>query len=77
MATPLPFTKWLRQYRGEATAVGDLARQVARDHEWADPPSLAALESQLSGAGCSQAVLATARRAWHRYASDARGRSRS
>jgi hypothetical protein len=72
----LPFTKWLLQYRGEATAIGDLARQVARDYEWADPPSLVALESQLSGAGCSQTVLDTARRAWRRYSSDVGSRSR-
>jgi hypothetical protein len=75
MANRLPFSKWLLQYQGEATAVGDLARQVARDPEWADPPSLAALESQLSGAGCARAVLETARRAWRRYASDAGGLS--
>ena len=76
MPNRLPFTRWLLQYRGEATAVGDLARQVARDHEWTDPPSLAALESQLSGAGCGQVVLDTARRAWRRFASDVGGRSR-
>ncbi len=72
----LPFTKWLLQYQREATAIGDLARQVARDPEWMDPPSLTALESQLSGAGCSGTVLETARRAWRRYASDAGGRAK-
>jgi hypothetical protein len=65
------FTKWLLQRQKEATAVGDLARQVARDPEWTDPKTLAALESQLSGAGSPQATLDVARRAWRRFASDA------
>ena len=65
------FTKWLLQYQREATAVGDLARQVARDPEWTDPTTLGALESQLLGAGSPQAILDVARRAWRRYASDA------
>jgi len=39
--------------------------------KWTDPPTLAALESQLLGAGSSQATLDAARRAWRRYASDA------
>jgi hypothetical protein len=67
----LSFTRWLAQYRGEQTAVGDLARQAARDSEWTDPPTLQALESALQGAGCTPDTLATARRAWQRYASDA------
>jgi hypothetical protein len=65
------FTKWLLRYQGEATAVGDLARQVARDPEWTDPVTLTGLESQLLGAGSPQATLDVARRAWRRYASDA------
>ena len=65
------FTQWLLQYERDATAVGDLARQVARDPEWTDPATLAALESQLLGAGSPQATLDVARRAWRRYASDA------
>jgi hypothetical protein len=71
------FTKWLLQYQREPTAVGDLARQVARDPEWIDPPTLTVLESQLSGAGSPQATLDVARRAWRRYASDNRPRARS
>ncbi len=67
----LTFTKWLLQHRGEETAIGDLARQVARDTEWTDPRTLSALESELLGAGCPQTVLETARRAWHRYVADA------
>ncbi len=67
----LTFTKWLLQLRGEETAIGDLARQVAEDPEWTDPHTLSALESTLLGAGCSGAVLETARRAWRRYAADA------
>jgi hypothetical protein len=70
MAEVLRFTKWLMQYRGEETALGDLARQVAQDPEWQDPGSLAALESALQGAGCSMATLQTARRAWRRYLAD-------
>jgi hypothetical protein len=65
------FTKWLLRYQGETTAVGDLARQVARDPEWTDPATLTLLESQLLGAGSPQATLDVARRAWRRYASDA------
>lgn len=76
-ASRLPFTKWLMQFRGEATATGDLARQAARDPEWAEPASLAALESHLQGAGCSQATLEVARRAWRRYAGDAGPRPRA
>jgi len=71
------FTRWLLQYQKEATAVGDLARQVARDPEWTDPKTLAALESQLSGAGSPQATLDVARRAWRRYACDAETRPKS
>jgi hypothetical protein len=70
-ADVLTFTKWLLQHRGEETAIGDLARQVAQDAEWTDPLTLSALESTLLGAGCSGAVLETARRAWRRYAADA------
>ena len=77
MAGRYTFTKWLLQYQQEATAVGDLARQVARDAEWTDPKTLAALESQLSGAGSPQATLDVARRAWRRYATDAGGRPKS
>jgi len=68
------FTRWLLQYQREPTAVGDLARQVADDPEWTDPPTLAALESQLSGAGSSRGTLDVARRAWQRYTSDAKPR---
>jgi hypothetical protein len=64
------FTKWLLQYRGEATVFGEFARAVARDPEWEEPRSLPALESQLQGAGCSHAPLETARRAWRRYVAD-------
>jgi hypothetical protein len=60
----------LLQFQVEATAIGDLARQVVHDPEWTDPPTLAALESQLSGAGSPQATLDVARRAWRRYTSD-------
>jgi hypothetical protein len=71
------FTKWLLQYQRDATAVGDLARQVARDAEWTDPPSLGALESQLSGAGSPQATLDIARRAWRRYAAETKPRTKA
>ncbi len=67
----LTFTKWLLQHRAEETAIGDLARQVARDPEWTDPATLPALESALLGAGCPKHVLETARRAWRRYTADA------
>ncbi len=77
MTGRFPFTRWLLQYRKEATAVGDLARRVAGDPEWTDPPTLAALESQLSGAGLPQATLDVARRAWRRYLSDAVTRPKS
>ncbi len=70
MAKTLTFTRWLEQHRREDTAFGDFARAVARDTEWQDPGNLTALESQLQGAGCSQATLETARRAWRRYVSD-------
>jgi hypothetical protein len=69
------FTKWLLQYRSEKTALGDLARSVAQDHEWQDPPTLESLESQLLGAGRSRAILETARRAWRRYVGDRPSRS--
>jgi len=71
------FTRWLTQFRRESTVTGDLARLAAGDPEWADPVSLAALESLLLGAGCSQPTLEAARRAWRRYAADAGGRPRS
>ncbi len=64
------FTKWLVQFRGEHTALGDFARQVARDTDWQDPPSLAALESALLGAGRPPGEMQTARRAWLRYTGD-------
>jgi hypothetical protein len=64
------FTKWLLQYRSEKTAFGDLARTVAQDPEWQDPPTLESLESQLLGAGRPGATLETARRAWRRYVGD-------
>jgi hypothetical protein len=64
------FTKWLLQYRGEETALGDFARAVAQDPEWEDPRSLASLESQVQGAGCSRTTLESARRAWRRYVAD-------
>jgi len=64
------FSKWLTQFRSEQTALGDLARQVERDTDWQDPPSLAALESALLGAGRPQVEVQTARRAWHRYTGD-------
>jgi hypothetical protein len=71
------FTKWLLQYQRDATTVGDLARQVARDPEWTDPATLGALESQLLGAGSPQAIMDVARRAWRRYATDAGRRPKS
>ncbi|MFB3818247.1 MAG: hypothetical protein ACE147_11335 [Candidatus Methylomirabilales bacterium] len=76
MSNAPSFTKWLMQYRGEETAVGDLARRVAQDVEWEDPRSLEALESALQGAGCPRAVLETARRAWRRYLADSGARVR-
>ena len=51
MVSRLTYTRWLMQYRSEDTAVGDLARRIARDAEWEDPPTQAALESMLRGAG--------------------------
>jgi hypothetical protein len=77
MANAHSFTKWLQQCRGEETAFGDFARAVAKDPEWDDPHSLAALESHLQGAGCSHATLETARRAWRRYTADCAPRRRS
>ena len=70
MASTSGFTKWLLQHRGEKSAFGDFARAVARDPEWDDPGSLAALESMLQGAACAHATLETARRAWRRFAAD-------
>ncbi|HTX52745.1 MAG TPA: hypothetical protein VMD08_05010 [Candidatus Baltobacteraceae bacterium] len=70
IAPGLTFTKWLTQFRGEQTALGDLARRVRADTEWEDPRSLAALESALLGAGRSQAEVQVARRAWHRFRGD-------
>ncbi len=71
MGDGLTFTKWLLQHRAEETAIGDLARRVAADPEWTDPRTLSALESVLLGAGCSESVMGTARRAWRRYTADA------
>ncbi len=73
MTEAYTFTRWLMQYRDEETAVGDLARRVAADLDWTDPPTLTALESALLGAGCSQATLQVARRAWRRYCADRPG----
>jgi hypothetical protein len=73
MATRFTFTRWLQQFQQDSTAIGDLARQVVRDTEWQDPTTLAAMESQLSGAGCALPLLEVARRAWNRYISDAAG----
>jgi hypothetical protein len=70
MAEQGGFTRWLMQYRGEQTAFGDLAREVARDTEWEEPASLDALESQLRGAGRPDATIEVARRAWRRYRAD-------
>ncbi len=70
MAGALTFTTWLFQHRGEQSVFGDFARAVARDTEWENPSSLAALESQLQGAGCSHATLEVARRAWRRFTAD-------
>lgn len=76
MAGRYTFTRWLLQYQREATAVGDLARQVSGDPEWTDPQTLDALESQLSGAGAARPMLDVARRAWRRYTSDAKPRAK-
>jgi hypothetical protein len=73
MARDQGFTKWLLQFQREKTAVGDLARTVAQDTEWQDPPTLESLESQLLGAGRPRAMIETARRAWRRYAGDRPG----
>jgi hypothetical protein len=70
VTTRYSFTKWLMQFQRESTAIGDLARRIARDTEWQDPSSSDAMESQLSGAGVSAETVQVARRAWRRYASD-------
>jgi hypothetical protein len=62
------FRRWLKQFTGEQSAIGDLARDVLADPSWPwGPGSLARYETHLDEAGASAAAVDTLRKAWKRY----------
>jgi hypothetical protein len=67
------FRAWLRQFRREANAVGDLARDVLDDDDWPrGPGSLARYEAHLEDAGACDGALDALREAWANYETEGR-----
>lgn len=66
------FRTWLRQFEGDHSAVGDLARDVRNDPDWPDPDGseLPRYEEHLTDQGAETRVLAVLRAAWTAYAGD-------
>lgn len=72
--TALSFRTWLRQFRRDETALGDLARDVLADPDWPrGPGSLARYEAHLEDAGACNAAVSALREAWARYEQERRG----
>lgn len=67
-AQRLTFRRFLRQYRSQNSALGDLAADVRLDRNFPDVRSWKTLERYLSRVGASHNALETARRAWALYA---------
>jgi len=68
------FRAWLRQFRRDGTAIGDLARDVLADPDWPrGPGSLARHEAHLEDAGACDGAVSALREAWARYEQERRG----
>lgn len=76
----IPFRQWLRQFATQKSAIGELARDAARDCDWPrGPGSLKRYETyliknrvqaMLDEELASPALLRTLRKAWARYEQD-------
>jgi uncharacterized protein YozE (UPF0346 family) len=62
---PDTFENWLAKYRREDSPVGDLANDVARDHEWPTGAGIEVYRARVSH-GCSGALEAL-NRVWKSY----------
>jgi YozE SAM-like fold len=62
------FREWLRQFERDETAIGDLARDAAGDHEWPrGPSSLDAVMRHLADCGANDAAFEALGRAWEKW----------
>ena len=62
------FRRWLRQFRGEESPIGDLARDIHADPGWPrGPGTLARYQEHLQEAGAAPDALAALHSAWRRY----------
>lgn len=62
------FRTWLRQFRDDESAIGDLARDVLDDPDWPrGRGSLTRYVEHLEEAGAVDDAIATLRAAWERY----------
>jgi uncharacterized protein YozE (UPF0346 family) len=62
------FRAWLRQFRREESAIGDLARDALADQEWPrGPGSLNKYLGHLEDVGACDAAIDTLHEAWARY----------
>ena len=67
-AAKVTFRQWLKQFTGEQSGIGDLARDMYADRRWPrGPGSLAKCEAYLEGAGACDSALEALRAAWARY----------
>lgn len=72
-ATVPSFRAWLRQFRHQESAIGDLARDVLADQDWPrGPGSLARYESHLVSLDAIDGALDTLRAAWARFEQECR-----
>jgi hypothetical protein len=68
------FRTWLRRFRHDETAIGDLARDTLADPDWPrGPGSLARYEGRLEDAGACDGAVRALREAWARYEQERRG----
>jgi uncharacterized protein YozE (UPF0346 family) len=71
-ASKVTFRQWLKQFTGEQTAIGDLARDIYKDRRWPrGPGSSSKYLSYLEDMEACDAAIGTLREAWERYEREA------
>jgi hypothetical protein len=70
---PQSFRQWLRQFHGEESAIGDLARDALADPQWSrGPGSLTRYVRHLEDSGAMGSAIDTLHQAWTRCQQDQR-----
>ncbi|MGW7423655.1 YozE family protein [Streptomyces sp. NPDC054813] len=70
MPKPKSFTAWLKTQTDRDSGFGDLARDVANDHDWPSRKGRAGQRAYLEECGAIPAAIEMFEDAWARYEAD-------